>query len=489
MALQLSRSAINDSYVLYPYRTGALESSGYEEISSYYYPRGPIKRVISYFRASGAISMYTGNSEYYDFDHISRDIVNRPSFESGVQNTIFGGGKGPDLPTMMASSLGEIIERALGSLTFYEHDDKLVYGSFNTLAEKGYSCIEPERIQIFADEQLSEPGFMYRRFDRDSFVGWVKGSRLTAENEEIWLPAQIILPFYLAHPQEVLFGYGTSGGLSTHITRELAIYHGISEVLERDAVNVHWNTGHAPKIIDMDCEPDDPRLRRIWEKARTLFDDLTLYLHMTDIEGFYTVTAVGFMSGFNRYKYIAGGGGGLSIESAIMSALGEFSQAESASRIVLSCPEWAYSDRVRELFFVDEDTPVEKFDIFYKVIGHYGFDSHASKLEWYLKGSGKVKLSELRKAETGTGSGKSNYEAILDIAKAHDLDPIFLDFTLPDLKTVRLTKVFCPPLTPPYLHSLPAYGADRYYSLPQKLGWRDRRLAFDDLTEAPQPYP
>ncbi|RVU41958.1 hypothetical protein EOE67_01855 [Rheinheimera riviphila] len=487
MSPQIQSSAINQHYMTLPYQVTNYESKGYEEINSYYYPRGPIKRVVSYFRGSGGLIMYTGNCEFYEFDHIARDVLGRNSFESSVQRTIFGGGKGFDLPTMMASSLGEVVERAMGSLVSFEYDDKIVYGSYHTLTGQGYHCMHPAELPLFADEQYATTGFQYDKFTESTFTGWVKGCYLLDEEKIIWVPSQIVMPFSMLHPKERMFCYATSGGLSTHITKELAVYHGISEVLERDAVNVHWNTGHAPQIIELDCIPNDYRVRRILAHAQTLVDDIKLYLHSTDIEGFYTVTAVGFMKGFNKYNYISGGGGGLSIEDAILSALGEFAQAEGSSRIILNCPQWAYSERVKELFFVEEDVPVEKFDIFYKVIGHYGYPSHAKNLQWYLEGSGTVKLSELM--ENKKLSGHTKYEKILNITKAHNLDPIFFDFTLPCLNIVRLHKVFIKGLTPPYLHSMPSYGVDRYYELPQKLNWKDRKLTFDDLTKSPQPYP
>lgn len=89
MAFNLESIAINQNHLSLPYITDGKESKGYEEINSYYYPRGPIKRVISYFRGSGGLIMYTGNCEFYDFDHIARNILGKQSFESDVQRTDF----------------------------------------------------------------------------------------------------------------------------------------------------------------------------------------------------------------------------------------------------------------------------------------------------------------------------------------------------------------------------------------------------------------
>jgi ribosomal protein S12 methylthiotransferase accessory factor len=386
---------------------------------------------------------------------------------------------------MVASSLGEVIERALGSFMGFAHDTLIHYGTYDTLVARGYKCFPPDELPLFVESQYKEAKFPYKPFTRDTFVGWVKGAKLL-DGEDVWLPAQIVLPFYLSHPEEPLICYATSGGLAAHISRERAIEHGLAEVFERDAVNLHWNCGHAPRPIVLDCEPRDPRLRRVFDNARSLKTDVRLYLHETDIPGLHTVTAVGFIAGFNKFAYVAGGGGGLSIDAAILGALGEYSQAESANRIVLCAPQWKYSDRVDELLGVDEETPVEDFDIFYKVIGHYGYPKNAAKLKWYLDGSAPIRLSELYARQRRSGS---SYDTMLDICRETKLTPIFFDFTLPNMKVVKLTKVFCPELTPPYLHSTPTYGANRYFELPRMLGWTDRVLGPEDLTVSPQPYP
>ncbi len=339
---------------------------------------------------------------------------------------------------------------------------------------------------MFAEEQYGKNGLAYHPFEKDVFLGWVEGIRLLQNDEPVWVPAQLSLPFYMAHPNEKLLGYATSGGLSAHVSKELAIYHGLSEVLERDAVNVHWNCGHAPKLIDIDCDPKDHRTRKVLQHAASLIDDIRLYLHPTEMKGFHTVTAIGFVKGFKSWSYLAGGGGGFDINEAILSALGELVQAENSCRIQLFCPEWGYSDRVRELFGVKEDTPIDKFDIFYKVVGHYGYSSNAKKLDWYLNGSETEKLSKLQNTSASKGS---DYDEMMELAKKHDLDPIFFDFTLPSFKDVCLIKVICTKLTPPYLHSLPLMGAKRYLTLPKELGWTDRELRFEDLTRDPQPYP
>lgn len=304
----------------------------------------------------------------------------------------------------------------------FNHENQIHFGTYDELTAKGYNCVEPGEFPLFAKQQYGKNGLAYHPFGKNTFLGWVEGTRLLRNDESVWVPAQLSLPFYMAHPNEKLLGYATSGGLSAHVSKELAIYHGLSEVLERDAVNIHWNCGHAPKLIDMDCEVTDHRTRKVLQYAASLIDDIRLYLHPTEMKEFHTVTAIGFIKGFGRWSYLAGGGGGFDINEAILSALGELVQAENACRIQLFCPEWSYSDRVRELFGVEEDTPVDKFDIFYKIVGHYGYPSNAKKLDWYLNGSEIVKISELQNTSIGKGS---DYDRMMRLANKHDLDPIF----------------------------------------------------------------
>lgn len=97
-----------------------------------------------------------------------------------------------------------------------------------------------------------------------------------------------------------------------------------------------------------------------------------------------------------------------------------------------------------------------------------------------------MKLSDLLKE---SHQSRSKYETMMYSCEKHDLDPIFLDFTLNEFSSVRLIKVFCADLTPPYLHSVPYFGPRRYYTLPKQMGWADRELRFEDLTRDPIPYP
>ncbi len=478
--------ALNSSHLLFPYMLDADLSRGLDQLHGFYYPRGPIKKVTSYLRASGAIPMLAGHCEYYDFDHMAQNIIGHPSYQTQVKSTIFGGGKGADLPTMMASSLGEIVERVIGSFSFFGHDESLRYGTRTEMERNGFRCIEPSRMRWFAEEQLASPDFRYAAFTDDSFLGWVEGRRLLGDREPVWFPAQLVLPFYMPHPDENLIGYGTSGGLAAHVTTDLAVYHGISELIERDAVNLHWNCGRAPLKIEIDRLPRPGRLRRALEAALKVPDRLTLYLHPTDITEFHVVTAVGFVGGFDQYAYVSGGGGGLDIEEAILSALGEYAQAETSYRLSLFAPDWKFSERLKDMFGVEEDTPVEKFEIFFKILAHYGYRSHRKKLDWYLNGGESVKLSDLMGAKD---KKKNDKEMIMEISEKYDLDPVFFDFTGRDDSSVRLTKVVCPILTPPYLHSIPYFGPERYYVLPKKLGWSERELTFADLTPDPMPYP
>lgn len=57
------------------------------------------------------------------------------------------------------------------------------------------------------------------------------------------------------------------------------------------------------------------------------------------------------------------------------------------------------------------------------------------------------------------------------------------------MKNNKIIKVFIPELAPPYLHSKPFYGHRRYYELPMKLGYAEKKLTYDELNKKAIPYP
>jgi ribosomal protein S12 methylthiotransferase accessory factor len=487
MAMSDSTSTyINPFQETFAYRMSEEQGKGLNDLLSMYSPHGLFRKVVTYFGHSGGMPIHVGHSEYYDFDYMLRRILGLSSLDTGLTRTLFAGGKGYDIPNMAISSLSEGVERVLGSLCFFGLMEKIAFGSYRTLTERGYNCLGPDDIPLFADEQYEAGDILYERFTKDSFLGWIEGKRLIS-GENVWVPGQLVALFYVLRGDENLIGYSTSGGLACHVNDKEALFHGITELIERDAVNIRWNCKIAPEVIELDRAPTEKSLTRLLEAAEGLPGKFRFYLHTIDIPEVPVVTVMENAPWLNRWAYYAGGGVNLDIDLAMLQALSEYGQAERDLRLALAAPDRAFAYAVKRIFDIGEDASARDIDIFFKIVAYYGYPKTFKKMEWFVKGDKHVLLSSLPKQ--GASSTKERFDCLVEILKKHGIDPIVFDFTPPQMRQAKLMKVFIPGLAPPYLHSKPLLGHPRYYETPHKLGLAPASLRFSDLVPDPLPYP
>jgi len=474
---------INHHSLLFPYLTERQESQSIEEIFSLYQPyAGVITKQITYFPPGGTLPAYVGHAEYADIDVLVSAMNDGAIVQTPFQKNMFAGGKGLTLSDMTISSLAEGVERIAGALNACAWQP--MRGSYEQLTNEGYPCLSPDKIPLLATEQYATENQPYLPFTNNPSLGWVKGIRLFS-GQEIWVPAQLVLPFYLPDEDEDRIGYATTGGLACHINKEQALRHGILELIERDAVNLHWVCRKAPRRILIDRIPRHPRLARMIEIIKKLPLELHFLLHETKFN-VPVVTVIHLNPAFRKNGYAPGGGVGETLEEAILYALGEYAQAEGTMRLAQLAPEWQLSKATHRLFELPEDAKPKDITTFFKAIPYYGYPSNARKLEWYLQGE-EISLSDY---EDHFQAPESNsFAQVLETLKAHDLDPITFDLTPPQFKQGRLIKSWIPELTSPYVAARPLWGNPRYYETPSQLGWTEQKLSFAELNKDPQPYP
>nr|ADR01083.1 NocG [Nocardia sp. ATCC 202099] len=110
-------------------------------------------------------------------------------------------------------------------------------------------AIDPTTLGTHPEASYAEPGFRFRRFDRDTVVDWVwaysmrRGERvLLPERAAFWGPR---------HDGETAFLYDTSNGCALGNSAEEAVLHGLREVAERDSFLMAWYRRLALPEIDM----------------------------------------------------------------------------------------------------------------------------------------------------------------------------------------------------------------------------------------------
>lgn len=484
--LQLASRYINPSWEPILYQMSEEEQKGFQDLVRLYSPFGAVRKLSSYFGATGAMSLYVGHGQYFDFDYVLRKLTGLSGMVTGVGKSIYGGGKGYSLFGMFASTLGELVERVLGALEYMGKIDRLVYGTYRQLTQQGYSCLGPKDLPLFAPEQYQDPDMLFEPFTEDTLVGWIEGRRLLS-GEPVWMPAQLVLLFYVRRDDEIPIGFSTSGGLASHINRQEALYHGITELFERDGVNLRWYCKIPLDIIDFDRPVNSIELRRLFASSRGLPDQRVYYYHNLDIPDVPVVTVIEFDERVTRYRYYSGGGVDLSIDMAILSALSEYGQAERNMRLALIVSEWEYARYIDQMFNVAPDAKMRSLTNFLKIVPFYGYAQNAEKMNWYVRDGRHIPLSSVHTTETT--SPQQRWDALMGILSKYGIDPIIFDFTSPQMEHSCLMKTYIPNLAPPFPPSHPLLGHPRYYEVPQKCGLADRQLAFSDLNTDPLPYP
>lgn len=486
MPIALKTEYINPLSEALFYYMNREEGEGLLDLLSLYSPHGPLRKVVTYFGPAGGLPIHVGHSEYYDFDYMLRRITGLSALDSGLSQSLFAGGKGGNVPHMFVSSLSEAVERVLGCLAVFEKSDEIVYATYREMMSRGYDCLGPGDIPLFADEQHENGSLYYERFTDDSFLGWIEGRQLIS-GRAVWMPVQMVALFYSLRPDEALVGYSTSGGLASHISEKLALFHGITELIERDAVNLRWVSRMPPELIELDRPVRLRELERLLEFSRGIPGEFGFYLQTVDIPEVPVVTVLQVCPWLRKWAYYAGGGVNLDIDEAMLQALTEFGQSERSLRLAQTAPDRYFAYGVRRMFDVAEDTPVSQIDIFFKIIAYYGYPKNIHKMADYLRGERKVPLSGL--AADGAGGPVERFDRLVEVLKQHKIDPIVFDFTPRQLKKVRLMKAYILELAPPYLHSKPLLGHRRFYETPRQLGYAKAPLKFADLLTDPMPYP
>lgn len=469
-----------------PPSLGAAEHRAYREmLGCLSTEAGPVLRASS-FLGSGEPGGggYAGHAEIYDLDGLLRDTYRQPSMEPGVNDTLFGGGKGFGLVPTMLSTVGEAVERAVAGLVGCSPHlpGPRTMGSWRELTACGLTALDPERIGLFSEAQYATPHFLYARFTQDTTVQWVQGKRLVG-GEPTWVPAQLVDMVHIYDPAEEIVGYPVSGGLSCHTSTAAATYHGLTEVIERDAVNVSWYTPEPPRRVRID---DDVRalLGPFADRMRLDHSASYLLLHPSGVCTAPTFSVVGFQEWLRRRQYCAGGGCDAEPRTALRKAAAEFGQTRSTLGTSIAAPRSAVGRSVQTMFDWSVGRPLAEMTLFFQAIGYYGLDEYAGLLDHYLSGP-EVELADVlaEAPVTDPAAGvEERLAALLHQLGGHGVDPVVLDYSHPQWRQLAVVKVYVPELTTPFLQSRPMLGHPRLATLRESV-----RAA--DGTILPLPYP
>ncbi|MEV8239701.1 YcaO-like family protein [Microbacterium testaceum] len=461
------------------------EERSLAEIESLHSPDGFIRLLTTYFRAASGAHLHTAHGQYFDFDHIVSRVLGVAGLNSGYSSQVYGGGKGLDLPNAYVSAMGEGVERVLGSFAFLQWADRLAYGSRREMQRQGRVCLGADDIPLFSDAQYADPHFLFDRWGDDDHLGWIPGRRLYA-GDEVWVPAQLVLFTYYRQPEEPLIGLAPSGGLACHVSTDKAVFHALDELIERDAVNLRWHARVPLDEIVLDVPLRDRRLQRAVDRLHEGVGAPKFFLQNLDFPEFPVITAVQFDEWLPEMTYNAGGGIGPTPDAAMRSALGEYSQSERTLRICQQTDNWQFRASFERLFGIHPDAEPHEFLRFVQAITFYGYPENARRTDWYFRGGGEVRLSELY--DIVDRADPDPVARLHSSLQKRGIDPIMFDFSHRDLMQTRIWKSYIPELAQPYPPQTPALGHPRYQTVPVEAGFRAEPVG-DDLLSDPLPYP
>jgi ribosomal protein S12 methylthiotransferase accessory factor len=138
-------------------------------------------------------------------------------------------------------ALAEALERNAGLFGGASHAARRA-----PFAALGEEAVDPRTLGLHPDPLYDRPGFPFRRFDPESPIEWAAALDVT-NGRRVWIPRCFA---YYAPTEEPALAFETSNGCAIGSSLAEAAYHGLLELVERDAFLYHWYAGTSPPRID-----------------------------------------------------------------------------------------------------------------------------------------------------------------------------------------------------------------------------------------------
>ncbi len=485
-SLKLRSAYVNPYREVIPNVMSEEEGKAIQEMLSWYFPNGPIRYSTIQNGGSGVSQTVAVNSNHWNTDQVVRQIVGLPSVDWALNNSVIAGGKGFDLASSFLSDLGESVERMSGAFAFFKEDLEICAGSYNSLQQIGRNAIAPEELPLFANEQYSSPDFFFQPFTRDTEFNWIKGRRLIRQ-EDVWIPLQLVLFFYIPSIKETQIGYSSSSGMASHINESLAIIAGVTEIIERDALMISWYADIPLSRVNVDIPFTSKKNNKILDSIKSLSGDVNFYLHDVGFPELPCISVTQVLPYYNKYAYHAGAASALDGEETFIQALVEYGQSELQLKCAMLAPQRRWKKGVDVIFDASPDKPLTEMRTFLENIGYYGHAENIGRLKEFFHSEKSVALSDLPNVKLKHSEEQLEY--LKEILQKYDIDPIIIDCTHEQMSYVKVIKAFIPELVQPHVSAYPYLGHPRIYELPMKMGLRDKPLTFKDLKLGPVPFP
>jgi len=353
----------------------------------------------------------------------------------------------------------------------------VIRDSYRRLADR---ALCPAQVGLHAEEQYAQPDFPFRPFDSDLALDWVWGYSFLQERP-ILVPERLV---YYSTGCGDGFVQETSNGCALGGSLEEAIFHGILEVVERDAFLLSWYAQLKLPRLDPDSA-GDAELRLMVERSRAVAGFDVFLFNSTMEHGIPSIWALAK----NRK------GRGINLVCAAAAHPDPVRAAKSAihevSGLMLTLDEKFEANRGEAERMYRDPYRVRHMEDHSLL---YGLPQAEERLGFLLDESRPLKTFA---EEFGT---RRNYADLTDELKSFiqvfrrlHLDVIVVDQSAPETlrNGLHCVKVLIPgmlPMTFGYRFTR-LVGLERVLTVPAELGYAQKPLTFEQLNPHPHPFP
>ncbi|WP_292467186.1 YcaO-related McrA-glycine thioamidation protein [Methanolobus sp.] len=314
-----------------------------------------------------------------DLDRVGIPVIStiRPSAAEGAISVYSG--KGNTENQARISAIMESFERCLAERNGLNNDvaedikAQHIIENFVSLGEK-YRTVDPTLLLISED------------YSPQAFVEWISGWDLL-KNEEIFVPANAVYHPYDAPGRALKLFRSNTNGLAAGNTVEEAIFHGLLEVIERDALSIaEFNRNPGKEIILTEGDGENYELLRKFTDNEV---EVKLWALSHDTEITTVVAVTDDIRLRDAALLVMGAGAHLNPEIAVKRALTEAAQS-----------------RVVQIHGAREDTEREKF------VREIGYDRIKRMNKYWYDDAEQISMCDLKDMSKNTPA--KSIDAVLE---------------------------------------------------------------------------
>jgi ribosomal protein S12 methylthiotransferase accessory factor len=168
----------------------------------------------------------------------------------GAAPLIYGTGASMSKQAASVPALAELLERYSAWAT---QEDAIVFGTEREFAGR---CLPFADLPRCSEQELANPACPIRTADSNWPIRWVDSVCLTSGRNS-YVPACMVYSSLRGRSEAERFVLPSSTGCAAQTSMELAVYAGLCEVIERDALSVSWlQMLSLPQLSEVDVPPD-----------------------------------------------------------------------------------------------------------------------------------------------------------------------------------------------------------------------------------------